>query len=63
MERTYHHEIKTLLHIGSLAAYYISLAMVAMNTLEQRRILQSLIIFFRFPQVFQIIFLKFLNLD
>ena len=63
MERTYHHAIKTFLHLGSLAAYYISLAMVAMNTLEQRRILQSLIIFFRFSQVFQIIFLKFLNLD
>ena len=46
IERTNHYAIKTLLNLGNLATYDFCLAMAAMDTLEQRRTLQSLILYF-----------------
>ena len=47
IERTNHYAIKTLLNLGNSATYDLCLAMAAMDTLEQRRTLQSLILFFK----------------
>ena len=46
-ERTNHYAIKTLLNLGNSATYDFCLAMADMDKLEQRRTLQSLILFFR----------------
>ena len=43
IERTNHYAIKTLLNLGNLATYDFCPAMADMDTLEQRRTLQSLI--------------------
>ena len=47
IERANQHAIKTLLNLGNSATYYFCLAMAAMDTLEQRRTLKSLILFFK----------------
>ena len=47
IERTNHYAIKTLLNLGNSATYDFYLAMADMDKLEQRRTLQSLILFFR----------------
>ena len=47
IERTNHYAIKTLLNLGNSATCDFCLAMAAMDTLEQRRTLQSLILFFK----------------
>ena len=47
IERTNHYAIKTLLNLGNSATYDLCLTMAAMDTLEQRRTLQSLILFFK----------------
>ena len=46
IEPTNHYAIKTLLNLGNSATYDFCLAMAAMDTLEQRHTLQSLILFF-----------------
>ena len=45
IERANHYAIKSLLNLGNSATYDLCLATTAMGTLEQRRILQSLILF------------------
>ena len=45
IERTNHYPIRTLLNLGISATNDFCLAMATMNTLKQRRILQSLILF------------------
>ena len=47
IERTNHYAIKTLLNLGNSATYDFCLAMADMDKLEQRRTLQSLILFFK----------------
>ena len=48
IERSNHdYAIETLLNLGNSATYDFCLAMAAMDTLEQRRTLQSLILFFK----------------
>ena len=47
IERTNHYVIKTLLNLGNSATYDSCLAMADMDKLEQRRTLQSLILFFK----------------
>ena len=47
IERTNHYAIKTLLNLGNSATYDFCLAMAGMDKLEQRRILQSLLLFFK----------------
>ena len=47
IERTNHYAIKTLLKLGNAATYDFCLAMADMDKLEQRRTLQSLILFFK----------------
>jgi hypothetical protein len=47
IERANHYAIKSLLNLGNSATYDLCLAMAAMDTLEQRRIVQSLILFFK----------------
>ena len=47
IERTSHYAIKTLLNLGNSATYGFCLAMADTDTLEQRRTLQSLILFFK----------------
>ena len=42
-----HYAMKLLLNLDSSASYDLCLAMVAMEMLEQRRIVQSLILFFK----------------
>ena len=46
-ERTNHYAIKTLLNLGNSATYDFCLAMADMDKLEQRRTLQSRILFFK----------------
>ena len=46
IERTNHYAIKTFLNLGNSATYDFCLAMAAMDTLEQRHTLRSLILFF-----------------
>ena len=46
IERTNHYAIKTLLNLGNSATYDFCLAMDAMDMLEQRHTLRSLILFF-----------------
>ena len=47
IERTNHYAIKILLNLGNSATYDFCLAMADMDKLEQRRTLQSLIVFFK----------------
>ena len=47
IERSNHFAIKSLLDLSNSASYDLCLAMAAMDTLEQRRIVQSLILFFK----------------
>ena len=47
IERTNHYAIKTLLNLGNSATYDFCLEMADMDKLEQRRTLQSLILFFK----------------
>ena len=47
IKRTNHYAIKTLLNLGNSATYDFCLAMADMDKLEQRRTLQSLILFFK----------------
>ena len=47
IERTNHYAIKTLLNVDNSASYDLCLAMAAMDTLEQRRTLQSRTLFFK----------------
>ena len=47
IERTNHYAIKTLLNLDNSATYDLCLAMADMDMLEQRRTLQSLILFFK----------------
>ena len=47
IERTNHYAIKTLLNLGNSATYDFYLAMADMHKLEQRRTLESLILFFK----------------
>ena len=47
IECTNHYAIKTLLNLGNTATYDFCLAMAHMDKLEQRRTLQSLILFFK----------------
>ena len=47
IERTNHYASKTLLNLGNSATYDFCRVMAAMDTLEQRRTLQSLILFFK----------------
>jgi len=46
IERANHFAIKSVLNLSNLASYDLCLAMAAMDTLEQRPIVQSLIYFF-----------------
>ena len=48
MKCTNRYAIKTSLNLGNSAAYDVCLAVAAMDTLEQRRILQLLIPFFKY---------------
>ena len=48
IERSNHFAFKSLLNLSNSASYDLCLAMAAMDTLEQRRIVQSLILFFVF---------------
>jgi len=47
IERANHWAIKSLLNLGNSATYDLCLAMAAMDTLEQRRIVPSFILFFK----------------
>ena len=47
IERTNHYAIKTLLNLGNSATCDFCLPMAAIDTIEQRRTLQSLILFFK----------------
>ena len=47
IERTNHYAIRTLLNQGNSATYDFCLAMAALDTLEKRRTLQSLVLFFK----------------
>ena len=47
IERTNHYAIKAILNLGNSATYDFYLAMADMGKLEQRRTLQSLILFFK----------------
>lgn len=47
IERANHYAIKSLLNLGNSATYDLCLATADMGTLEQRRIVQSLILFFK----------------
>ena len=47
IKRSNHYAIKTLLNLGNSATYDFCLAMADMDKLEQRRTLQSLILFFK----------------
>ena len=47
IERSNHFAIKSLLNLSNSASYDLCLAMAAMDTLEQRRIVQSLILCFK----------------
>ena len=47
IERANHYAIKSSLNLGNSAPYDLCLATTAMDTLEQRRIVQSLILYFK----------------